>query len=429
MIAQAVEDLHDDWLRMGGQLDERTVQQLVVRRQLTGAQASEVLLQLDELGVEVSSSKGRHADEAAAAGEATETGVSALKVYLREIGRHRLLFAHEEVQLGNAIRAGQEARSRLAAADVTRRELPHLRRLVAAGERAHEDLVRANLRLVVSVAKHRRYSSAGVELEDRIQDGNVGVMRAAEKFDPSMGNKFSTYATWWIRQSIERGIADRGGLVRLPVHAHEKLVRLRRVLRDLRVEFGRVPEPADLARELDCTVELAKDLLFWNQGLVSLDQPVGDEDITLGDLLADEADQDGRGDPQERLVAVALKKDVAALLAAGLSDRSRWIITERFGLDTGDDGRTLDEIGAGLGVTRERVRQIQGKALTRLRGHPRCLALYEYLIDHSRTTPVPKLVSEDEAEAGEGVKRKRARRDGRPDSRSLAKWRTVDGNT
>ncbi|WP_456598793.1 sigma-70 family RNA polymerase sigma factor [Blastococcus sp. SYSU DS0616] len=420
VVAQAVEDLHDDWLRMGGQLDEATVQQLVVRRQLTGAQASEVLLQLDELGVEiVSPRKPRPANEVGEAAEGTATGDSALKVYLREVGRHRLIYAQEEVQLGNAIRAGQEAQARLAAADVTRREQPHLRRLVAAGERAHGDLVRANLRLVVSIAKHRRYSLSGVDLEDRIQDGNMGLMRAADKFDPGMGNKFSTYATWWIRQSIERGIADRGGLVRIPVHAHEKLVRLRRVLPELRLELGREPEPVELATELGCTVELAKDLLFWRHGLASLDRPVGDEDITLGDLLADEADQDGRGDPQERLLVLALKKEVAALLTAGLSPRARWVLAERFGLDTGEEGRTLDEIGADLGVTRERIRQIQSKAFTSLRGHPKCLPLYEYLIDHSRTRPLPPPASKDETE-GEG-KRKRARRDERSSSRTLAR--------
>ena len=259
----------------------------------------------------------------------------ALGTYLREIGRHPLLTADDEVTLAKRIEKGDE--------------------------QATVRMVTANLRLVVSIA--RRYRSTGIPLLDLIQEGNLGLLRAVEKFDWRKGFKFSTYATWWIRQAIQRGIADRGRTVRLPVHIHEQLVRLRRERRELEATLGREATPDELARAAGMST--ARVLQLQGAGLapVSLETPVGDSgDTTIGDFVSDDREE-LFSDVMRTVGRMELERALSTL-----PERERMILALRFGL-TGEEPLTLERIGERFGLTRERIRQLEAKALAKLR-HP-----------------------------------------------------------
>ena len=301
----------------------------------------------------------------AAGGEAA-TDRDLVGMYLDEIARTPLLDAAKEVELSLAIEAGVYARQLLTGAvepmpggaseDATREELEAL---VAEGERAKDVFIRSNLRLVVAVA--RRYPRSGLPLLDLIQEGNAGLVRAVEKFDYTKGFKFSTYATWWIRQAITRSIADQSRTIRLPVHLVEELGRIRRVQREYNREHGREPEPAEVAKELGSTPERVADVLDWARDPVSLNMSVDDEGETqFGDLL-----EDTSAATPEQSVLVMMRREELDELINRLDDRTASIIRMRYGIEDGRE-RTLTEVGRQHGLTRERIRQIEKHALLEL---------------------------------------------------------------
>jgi RNA polymerase primary sigma factor len=254
---------------------------------------------------------------------------------------------------------------------------------VTAGQKAHAELVCANLRLVVSIAKSKRYERSGVEFADRIQDGNLGLMRAADKFDGSKGFKFSTYATWWIRQSIERGIGDRGRLIRLPQYLHIVVQRVWRAETELTRRFGREPTLSELAEATGMDPGRIQWALDVSRPTVSLDAFVGEDgDVRLSDLLARTEDRDGRADPAEITMHTLLREDIARVLNTLLPERSVRVMERRYGLGTCVE-ETLEAIADDYRVTRERIRQIQSNALNLLRGRNLASTLRAYLVDES----------------------------------------------
>ena len=283
-------------------------------------------------------------------------------MYLDEIARTPLLDAAKEVELSQTIEAGVFARQILdgeteAKADATVEELEAL---VAEAERAKDIFIRSNLRLVVAVA--RRYPRSGLPLLDLIQEGNAGLVRAVEKFDYRKGFKFSTYATWWIRQAITRSIADQSRTIRLPVHLVEELGRIRRVQREFNRKNGRDPEPAEIAAELDSTPERVIDVLDWARDPVSLNMSVDDEGETqFGDLL-----EDTSAVSPEQSVLTLLRSEELDDLIGRLDQRTASIIKMRYGIEDGRE-RTLTEVGKEHGLTRERIRQIEKHALLELK--------------------------------------------------------------
>jgi RNA polymerase primary sigma factor len=294
--------------------------------------------------------------------DADEPGVSAdpVRNYLNEIGRVALLDAAQEVDLSKRIEAGVFAEHKL-----SNEKLPaKLRRELAAirddGALAKAHMLEANLRLVVSVAK--RYSNRGMSFLDVVQEGNLGLIRAVEKFDYAKGYKFSTYAMWWIRQAITRALADQARTIRLPVHVVEQLNKLGRLQRDMHQRFGREPTPEELASELDRTPEQIEEMLRNARQPVSLDNPVGDdEDTRLGDLIED-SEAPGAADALEYQVMI----ETVRRALASLDPREARVLALRFGLAEGRP-HTLDEIGRDVGLTRERIRQIEKEALAKLR--------------------------------------------------------------
>jgi len=285
-----------------------------------------------------------------------------VRLYLRDIGRHELLTKDDEVHLARLMEAGQAAATALAAGDVPPAQQAALRREVRRGEAAQRRFVESNLRLVVSIAK--RYQASGLPLLDLVQEGNLGLMHAVEKFDWRKGFKFSTYATWWIRQAITRGIANTGRTIRLPVHAGDVLVRLQRARTRLESELGRPPTEAELAVDADLPVERVRDALRAAVEPISLSEPLReDSESELGDVVEDT----WTPSPLEQAAAALLPGDVQRLLV-GLDPRERDVLRLRYGLDRGEP-RTLEEVGAAFGLTRERIRQIEGRALGKLR-HP-----------------------------------------------------------
>ncbi|HVV35167.1 MAG TPA: RNA polymerase sigma factor RpoD [Acidimicrobiales bacterium] len=294
-----------------------------------------------------------------------------VRMYLKEIGKFPLITGEEEVRLAQRIEAGLAAHTQLAELDekygdrasIPTEERRPLERTVADGLVAKGQLTNANLRLVVSIAK--RYRKGAMQFLDLIQEGNIGLMRAVDKFDWTKGFKFSTYATWWIRQSITRAIADQGRTIRIPVHMVETINKVLRVQRQMLQELGREPTIEELATKLeDMSPEKVRDILKINQDTVSLEQPVGDEDdFSLSDTISD----DSAEVPADYATRMMLTAAVTEALDQ-LSDRERDIIKLRFGLD-GGEMRTLEEVGREFGVTRERVRQIESKTLAKLR-HP-----------------------------------------------------------
>ena len=294
--------------------------------------------------------------------DSEEPGISSdpVRNYLNEIGRTPLLDAAQEVDLAKRIEAGVYAEVKLREKNVSaklRRELEAIR---DDGQRAKAHMLEANLRLVVSVAK--RYSNRGMSFLDVVQEGNLGLIRAVEKFDYMKGYKFSTYAMWWIRQAITRALADQARTIRLPVHVVEQLNKLGRLQRDLHQRLGREPTHEELAKELDRTPEQIEEMLRNARQPVSLDNPVGDdEDTRLGDLIED-LEAPAASDAMEYQAMI----DTIHRALAGLEPRESRVLALRFGL-VGGRAHTLDEIGRDVGLTRERVRQIEKEALAKLR--------------------------------------------------------------
>ncbi|MFE0103289.1 RNA polymerase sigma factor RpoD/SigA [Streptomyces sp. NPDC059009] len=284
-------------------------------------------------------------------------------MYLDEIARTPLLDAAKEVELSQIIEAGVYAQKILGGevedSKVTA-DREELEALVADGERAKDVFIRSNLRLVVAVA--RRYPRSGLPLLDLIQEGNAGLVRAVEKFDYAKGFKFSTYATWWIRQAITRSIADQSRTIRLPVHLVEELGRIRRVQREFNREHGRDPEPAEIAAELSSTPERVTDVLDWARDPVSLNMGVDDEgDTQFGDLLEDTS----AVSPEQSVLSLLRSEELDDLIGR-LDQRTASIIKMRYGIDDGRE-RTLTEVGKEHGLTRERIRQIEKHALLELK--------------------------------------------------------------
>ncbi|MFF4252024.1 RNA polymerase sigma factor [Streptomyces sp. NPDC001663] len=293
--------------------------------------------------------------------------------YLREIGRIPLLTAAEEVELARRVEAGLFAEERLSTApDLDSQLALDLDRLVVMGRMAKRRLIEANLRLVVSVAK--RYVGRGLTMLDLVQEGNLGLIRAVEKFDYARGYKFSTYATWWIRQAMSRALADQARTIRVPVHVVELINRVVRVQRRMLQERGYEPTPEEVAAHLDLAPERVSEVLRLAQEPVSLHAPVGEEDdVALGDLIED-------GDatsPVESAAFLLLREHLEAVLST-LGERERKVVQLRYGLVDGRP-RTLEEIGRIFGVTRERIRQIESKTLNKLRDHAFADQLRGYL--------------------------------------------------
>lgn len=282
----------------------------------------------------------------------------AIQLYLREIGQVALLTAEQEVSLAQRIERGKAAQEQLDSADVIDRAA--LEAVIADGKLARQELIQANLRLVVSVAK--KYIGHQLSFLDLVQEGNLGLMRAVEKFDWRKGNRFSTYATWWIRQAVSRSLAEHGRLIRLPVHLGEMIVQVKRTMHQLEQALERPATPEELADALGISVRKVKRLLTAAITPVSLEQPVGpDGDTFIGEMLADER-EDG---PMELATQNLLYRDIHAALHA-LPERERKVLALRYGLEDGKR-RTLEEVGAAFGITRERTRQIEADAMRRLR--------------------------------------------------------------
>lgn len=285
-----------------------------------------------------------------------------VRMYLREIGRVPLLTAEEEVKLAQRMERGKAERLKPA---------PN-RRYVEDGEEAQRRLTEANLRLVVSVAK--KYIGRGMSLLDLIQEGNIGLIRAVEKFDYVKGFKFSTYATWWIRQAITRAIADQARTIRIPVHMVETINRLIRISRRLLQDLGREPTSEEIAEQMEITAEKVREIIKVSQEPVSLETPIGEEDDShLGDFIEDHTALA----PADAASHQLLKEQVEAVLDS-LTERERKVLQLRFGLDDGRS-RTLEEVGKEFHVTRERIRQIEAKALRKLRHPSRSRKLKDYL--------------------------------------------------
>ncbi len=317
---------------------------------------------------------------AAAAAMARASGSSdPVRMYLKEIGRVPLLTAAEEVSLAKRIEAGNESTAIVSGlmadglwSQESRDRQRQLRRSVADGDAARMDLISANLRLVVSIAK--RHVGRGVAILDLIQEGNLGLMRAVQKFDYTKGFKFSTYATWWIRQAITRAVADQSRTIRVPVHMVESINKVMRAQRYLSARLERDPTVAELANEVDLTVEKVEEVLrVASQDPLSLDTPIGDEDDTsMADFIPD------KGAAPLDLAARKLLIQAVEDVLGDLSDRESEVVRLRFGLEDGRP-RTLEEVGLAFGVTRERIRQIESKTLAKLRHPIRSDRLRDYL--------------------------------------------------
>ena len=307
-----------------------------------------------------------------------------VRMYLKEIGKVPLLSAEEEIELAKNMEAGAVAKEKIAIlksreenateeelAEI-KEEIKNLQKDLDAGDEAKKRLAEANLRLVVSIAK--RYVGRGMLFLDLIQEGNLGLIKAVEKFDYRKGYKFSTYATWWIRQAITRAIADQARTIRIPVHMVETINKLIRVSRQLLQELGREPSPEEIAAEMNMPVERVRDILKISQDPFSLETPIGEEeDSHLGDFIQD----DNVPVPADAAAFTLLKEQLEEVLGT-LTEREQKVLTLRFGLEDGR-ARTLEEVGKEFNVTRERIRQIEAKALRKLRHPSRSRKLKDYL--------------------------------------------------
>jgi RNA polymerase primary sigma factor len=337
-----------------------------------------VLRLLADEGVELLDTPAEYAEELPA-GDGAETGRRAspgdlVRIYLREIGRVPLLTAEDEVELAKSIEAGLFAEEKLRTVTgfaMTPVGADELTQLAGDGTAAKQRLIEANLRLVVSIAK--RYIGRGLIFLDLIQEGNLGLIRAVEKFDYTKGYKFSTYATWWIRQAITRAIADQARTIRIPVHMVETINKLARVQRQLHQDLGREATAAEIAAEMGIAAQRVAEIQRVAQEPVSLQAPIGEEDSDLGDFIED-ADAVV---PMEAAAFIMLQDQLEQILNT-LGPREQAIIQLRFGLTDGHP-RTLEEVGREFGVTRERIRQIESKTLAKLRHPSRAQMLREYL--------------------------------------------------
>ena len=339
---------------------------------------------IDEAGVlatEGSRRRLRLVQPKRTASKPSERGSTAdpVRVYLKEIGRVPLLNAAEEVSLARRIEAGTESAVRLAELSAAGRteqlsgtDRRRLERTARDGELAKSELIQANLRLVVSIAK--RYLGRGLHLLDLVQEGNLGLMRAVEKFDYTKGFKFSTYATWWIRQAITRAIADQARTIRIPVHMVESINKVHRIQRQMMQDLERDPTVDELAAKVDMTPDRVREIMRISQDPLSLDQPVGEtDDSNLSDFI-----EDTQADAPAEMAARKMLGDAVIEALSELSDREKQVVRLRFGLDDGQ-ARTLEEVGREFGVTRERIRQIEAKTLAKLRNPHRSQKLRDYL--------------------------------------------------
>jgi len=287
-----------------------------------------------------------------------------VRLYLTDIGQYALLTKDDEVRLAKAIEAGKEAVAELAKIKTpTATKRRELRKAIREGEVAERAFVQSNLRLVVSIAK--KYQASGLPLLDLIQEGNLGLMHAVEKFDWRKGFKFSTYATWWIRQAITRGIANTGRTIRLPVHAGDTLARLQKARSRLELKFGRTATLAELAKEVEMPEDKVTEALRFAAEPLSLSEPLREDgDAELGDVVEDRSAES----PFETAATALLPEEIQRLLAP-LDEREREILRLRFGLGGSGEGRTLEEVGEHFNLTRERIRQIEARAMSKLR-HP-----------------------------------------------------------
>ena len=300
-----------------------------------------------------------------------------VRMYLKEIGKVNLLSSEEEIELAQAMDAGNAAKSQMEELEAAGEEIPdevrtELNRAIKKGERAKQRLAEANLRLVVSIAK--RYVGRGMQFLDLIQEGNLGLIKAVEKFDYTKGYKFSTYATWWIRQAITRAIADQARTIRIPVHMVETINKVIRVSRQLLQELGHDPSPEEIAEEMGMPVDKVRDILKIAQEPVSLETPIGEEeDSHLGDFIPDE----DASEPSEAASFSLLREQLMTVLDT-LTPREKKVLELRFGIVDGRT-RTLEEVGKEFNVTRERIRQIEAKALRKLRHPSRSKKLRDFL--------------------------------------------------
>ncbi len=300
-----------------------------------------------------------------------------VRMYLKEIGKVDLLTAADEVDLAMKIEAGLDATEKLEAADrgeleLTRAEMRRLTRVEQVGLDAKQALISANLRLVVSIAK--RYVGRGMLFLDLIQEGNLGLIRAVEKFDYEKGFKFSTYATWWIRQAITRAIADQARTIRIPVHMVETINKLVRVQRQLLQDLGRDPTPEEIGEEMGISADRVREIQKISQEPVSLETPIGEEeDSQLGDFI-----EDSQAVVPPDAASFSMLQEQLSQVLDSLADRERKVIELRFGLVDGNP-RTLEEVGRVFGVTRERIRQIESKTLAKLRHPSRSSKLKDYI--------------------------------------------------
>jgi len=366
---------------------------LVVEEAFDPSEALEVELELDDLD-DLDDSGEDEEEGKPGKGRATRRRTQAkkkhytedsIRLYLQEIGRIRLLRADEEIELARKIADLLELeRIRFKLADKLDREpsdsdwaqevkmpLPQFRHRLHLGRRAKDKMVQSNLRLVVSIAK--KYMNRGLSFQDLIQEGSLGLIRAAEKFDHEKGYKFSTYATWWIRQAITRAIADQSRTIRLPVHLYETISRIKKTTKLLSQEMGRKPTEEEIATRMEMTIEKLRFIAKSAQLPISLETPIGkEEDSRLGDFI----ESDGET-PEDQVSKNLLREDLEGVLAT-LSPREKDVLRLRYGLD---DGRmkTLEEIGQIFNVTRERIRQIEAKALRKLRHPNRNSVLKEYI--------------------------------------------------
>ena len=407
-VPEAVKDLVTRAKDRGGFVTGDEIDEALAQLDLTPEQMESMQQTLTDEGIEVIEMPAAADVEAAAELEAEAGAIAAedmlkatndpVRMYLKEIGKVPLLTAEEEVYLAKKIEAGLESADQMAdvrhvSVDTVRglcvkaaldepasehKKLPpervseYLRRIEREGQIAKKKLVEANLRLVVSIAK--RYVGRGMLFLDLIQEGNLGLIRAVEKFDHSKGFKFSTYATWWIRQAITRAIADQARTIRIPVHMVETINKLVRVQRSLLQDLGRDPTAEEIAQEMDVTPDKVREIMKVSQEPVSLETPIGEEeDSHLGDFIEDS----DAIVPVDAASFILLQEQLESVLHS-LSTREKKVIELRFGLMDGHQ-RTLEEVGQEFGVTRERIRQIESKTLSKLRHPSRSQKLRDYL--------------------------------------------------
>jgi RNA polymerase primary sigma factor len=379
------------WGKERGGLSTDEIVERLKTVELTPDQVDSVYVLLSDMGIEITDEAvdeiKEEMEEEEAQAHKTPTKAAELdlsvqpvtndpvRMYLKEIGKVPLLTAEQEVSLAKRIEAGEAATARLASEEKLKaNQIKELHDIEADGLEAKRKLVEANLRLVVSIAK--RYVGRGMLFLDLIQEGNLGLIRAVEKFDHGKGYKFSTYATWWIRQAITRAIADQARTIRIPVHMVETINKLVRVQRQLLQDLGREPLPEEIAEEMELSPEKVREILKVSQEPVSLETPIGEEeDSHLGDFIEDS----GAVVPVDAAAFKLLQEQLEEVLD-DLNTREKRVIQLRFGLLDGQP-RTLEEVGRVFGVTRERIRQIESKTLSKLRHPSRSGRLRDYIED------------------------------------------------